>query len=654
MLVVRSSRPDGNWAVIPDGPWHAVPCRSLAVRRPDARVAHGRPCRLRGRSSVDRRPVDRGGTSTRSAPGRTATSMAPDAAGVAVDLDRLRWRRLQARRVAPEPQRPGVAHRHPIVGPQQVVGQARGCRRRRPSRRPRTGPAAPSSGRAGRRGRMTPGHQVADVGDHRDGRLELDEPAVDGDPDTARPRCPRPAGSPGTGTRTGRTGPCAQPAVVAIRRASKPMPQPMAQMVRSGGAPGSRSVGVQRHIAQVDGVAAARSRAPRWPPASPVGTPSTPPRMLPVPPGRMPSGTSVPASTAAMARWVPSPPRPTTDATPARAPAATCPATASAPSGRDHLGRDAVPTGQGARRSTAASLAAPPAARTRDAWGLTMTRLGGIVRSMARSYAERRTVPPRWRYSALPKPVADASAPCSTTAEAPRGALLAAIHERVDHGHDDQRQDRGAEQAADDHGAQLRRDDRALGEAERQRQQGQDGGHGRHQDGPHAGPATLDERVVGGVALVAQLFHEVQQHDGVGDHDADEHQEPDEGADADRLARDEQRREGADGRQRQAEQDDQRVDQRPEQEHHHEVDEQDRPRPSRGTGCRTPRSAAARRRPARPSRRPGWRRSPRAPSICGRDRLGHGALVVGHDVAADGRRGRAVDAGHRALRRPPG
>ena len=44
----------------------------------------------------------------------------------------------------------------------------------------------------------------------------------------------------------------------------------------------------------------------------------------------------------------------------------------------------------------------------------------------------------------------------------------------------------------------------------------------------------------------AQPLDEVEQDDRVGDHDPDEHQEPDEGADADRLAGQVERREGAD------------------------------------------------------------------------------------------------------------
>ena len=81
------------------------------------------------------------------------------------------------------------------------------------------------------------GDEVAHVGDHGDGRLELDDPTVDGDAighgldagrqadglqqvgDTVRRRALWSAG------------------VVAIRRASNPMPQPMALMVRTGGAP---------------------------------------------------------------------------------------------------------------------------------------------------------------------------------------------------------------------------------------------------------------------------------------------------------------------------------------------------------------------------------------------------------------------------------
>ena len=178
--------------------------------------------------------------------------------------------------------------------------------------------------------------------------------------------------------------------------------------------------------------------------------------------------------------------------------------------------------------------------------------------------------------------------------------------------------------------------------------QGEDGRHGRHEDRPDAGPAALDERVVGGIALVPQLLHEVQQHDGVGDHDADEHQEPDEGADADGLARDEQRREGADGRERQAEQDDQRVDQRPEQEHHHEVDEQD------GHAHRQEQAAERLALLLRGARQlDGHARGDGATGLelgdPGGDGLVHGTLVVGDEVAADGRRWRAIHPRHGTL-----
>ncbi len=72
------------------------------------------------------------------------------------------------------------------------------------------------------------------------------------------------------------------------------------------------------------------------------------------------------------------------------------------------------------------------------------------------------------------------------------------------------------------------------------------------------------------------LLDEVQQDDRVGHDDADQHQEPDQGADADGSLGQEEGREGADRRQRQAEHDDERVDQRVEDQHHHDVDEQDR------------------------------------------------------------------------------
>ena len=108
-----------------------------------------------------------------------------------------------------------------------------------------------------------------------------------------------------------------------------------------------------------------------------------------------------------------------------------------------------------------------------------------------------------------------------------------------------------------------------------ERDERQDRRDGGHEDRPDTGPAALDERCPGGSPSRSQPLDEVEQDDRVGDHDADEHQEADERADADRAAGQEQRREGADGRQRQAEQDDERGDQRVEGQDHHHVDEQD-------------------------------------------------------------------------------
>ena len=147
------------------------------------------------------------------------------------------------------------------------------------------------------------------------------------------------------------------------------------------------------------------------------------------------------------------------------------------------------------------------------------------------------------------------------------------------------------------------------------------------------------ERVACRVAVGPQLLDEVEQHDRVGHDDADEHQEADERAESDRPVRDEQRREGTDGRERQAEQDDERRDQRVEGEHHHQVDEQDRDahrgeQPAEGLVLL--RGHAAR---GRPGRSVGSCRRPRRSSMTpwtATDVAPVSSLVISAVIVADG------------------
>ena len=149
-------------------------------------------------------------------------------------------------------------------------------------------------------------------------------------------------------------------------------------------------------------------------------------------------------------------------------------------------------------------------------------------------------------------------------------------------------------------------------------------------------------------ALGTQPLDEVEQDDRVGDHDADQHQEADQGADADRPAGEEQRREGADRRQREAEQDDERGDQRVEREHHHHVDQQD------GDGHRREQAAEGLvlllGHAGQANVDTGWDRAVGRQLVdLVADRCRDRARVRARDLGRDLRRGRAVDARDAAL-----
>ena len=179
---------------------------------------------------------------------------------------------------------------------------------------------------------------------------------------------------------------------------------------------------------------------------------------------------------------------------------------------------------------------------------------------------------------------------------------------------------RRGEEPADHDDGQRRREEGALAEAERHRQQGEDGRDRGHEDGTQAAPAALDDRRARVHALAAELLDEVEQHDGVGHDDADQHEQADEARHAQAGAGDEEQDDGADGGERDADQQDERVQEAAEGRHHDDVDDQDGDQHGDARGCGRRRSSSrsrrratrSRRRASRPCRaRPGCRSRPR-------------------------------------------
>ena len=87
------------------------------------------------------------------------------------------------------------------------------------------------------------------------------------------------------------------------------------------------------------------------------------------------------------------------------------------------------------------------------------------------------------------------------------------------------------------------------------RQHAADHGDGGHDDGPRALAAGIDDGLGARHAALHLLDGEVDQHDGVLGDDAHQHQDADHDRQADRLAGDGERDDGAADRQRQREQD---------------------------------------------------------------------------------------------------
>ena len=167
----------------------------------------------------------------------------------------------------------------------------------------------PSSGRAGEPGPDDAGHQVTDVGDHRDGCLELDDPSVDGDPVGHGLDAWKRAGSPGTGTHTARTGPCAQPR---WWPSDGHRSRCRSRWHRSSAGVAPRAPGRSCTAPRHPGRSPSGARWPtrRWRRGGSGGCPARPRGCCRCRRAGCPGARRTRPGTAAMARWVPSPPRP--------------------------------------------------------------------------------------------------------------------------------------------------------------------------------------------------------------------------------------------------------------------------------------------------------------------------------------------------------
>src|SRR5215813_3308752 len=125
--------------------------------------------------------------------------------------------------------------------------------------------------------------------------------------------------------------------------------------------------------------------------------------------------------------------------------------------------------------------------------------------------------------------------------EAPREPVEVEIHD----GRGVEGQHLGEEEAAHDGDAEGTAQLRARARAEGQGQATEERGHGRHHDGPEAEEAGLEDRLRGWLAPLALRFQgEIDHHDGVLLHDADEQDDADEGDDVEVRAEDLQSQDG--------------------------------------------------------------------------------------------------------------
>ena len=183
----------------------------------------------------------------------------------------------------------------------------------------------------------------------------------------------------------------------------------------------------------------------------------------------------------------------------------------------------------------------------------------GLRADPIRRAVQRR--PPRVRRGRPPEALASYSETVGSSVKSssrPPGADP--VEGEVEHRHEDEREDGGGEEPADDHHRQRRRQEGALAEAQRHGKQGEDRRDRRHQDGAQAPPAALDDRRTRVHTLATELLHEVEQHDGVGHHDADQHEQADEARHAQAGPREPEQQDGADSGERDADQQDERID----------------------------------------------------------------------------------------------
>src|SRR5699024_2937519 len=136
----------------------------------------------------------------------------------------------------------------------------------------------------------------------------------------------------------------------------------------------------------------------------------------------------------------------------------------------------------------------------------------------------------------------DLLSPLPTSAPPFGPALLGFLQDRAEGGNDGQGQQGRAHQPADGHDRQGLGDQHAAGtEAERDGGERTDGRDGGHDDGPYAQASTLDHRFGNGQTTPAVLIDQVDQHDGVGDDDTDQHQKADSARDTHRGSGQQQR-----------------------------------------------------------------------------------------------------------------
>ena len=160
------------------------------------------------------------------------------------------------------------------------------------------------------------------------------------------------------------------------------------------------------------------------------------------------------------------------------------------------------------------------------------------------------------------------------TGQAP---LLRAFDEVVEGREHEQGEHRRRDETADHDDRERLRDEAAVsGDAERHRREREDGRQRCHEDGAQASRAARDGGVVRRQSLLAVLIHQVDEHDGVGDDDSDEHQHADQRRDAQRHAGGDLQQDRAGGRERHGHQQQQRLPQRLEGRDHDDVDDQDR------------------------------------------------------------------------------